>query len=595
MLNTGTLLHNRYLIARPLGQGGMGAVYEAVDQKFGSTVAVKQMTVSGEAMVRAFEREARLLNGLRHAALPVVIDYFSEPVGLFLVMQFIPGEDFGKLLEQNGGPFHHSRVFAWADQLLSALEYLHSRQPPIIHRDIKPQNLKLTPEGDLILLDFGLAKGSTGPRTGTTGSIIAYTPLYAALEQINGQGASIASDLYSVSATVYHLLTGVPPVDVLTRVDMLFNRRPDPLRTPHEINSSVPKELSDVIVAGLAVSKDERPASATAMRHALRNPGGSTIREASPSAPPPAQPHVPSAAPSAAQADRSAKTTAETADETMQLDPSFAAAVYDQLRPEARQEGPSAPVATAERGAGGAAELPEPTPPSRSGTWIGIALAAGLGFVVLVSAGALAIWRPWEAGGPPATVPAPEASGPQPTPSPEPPAPGPPVTAMSELVRFRLEDSDGATLRADTPIPTGRKFRFRFASDAEGFVYLVAPDASGSYTTFLTNSPAAATQVKTNAVGTGRDVVFPGGAASLSVTQGATRFLVFMTTDREAAPEFLKGESLARLSPDQVKQLETWLSSSAHTEKREGGGWTRVSSGGHEGKGVGFEIVVTGR
>jgi hypothetical protein len=166
---------------------------------------------------------------------------------------------------------------------------------------------------------------------------------------------------------------------------------------------------------------------------------------------------------------------------------------------------------------------------------------------------------------------------------------------MSELVRFRLEGSDGVTLPADTPIPTGKNFRFRFSSDADGFVYLVAPDASGSYTTFLTNSPAAATQVKTNAVGKGRDVVFPGGAASLSVTQGTTRFLVFMTRDREAAPEFLKGESLGRLSSEQVKQLETWLSSSAHTEKSEGGGWTRVSSSAHEGKGIGFEIVVTGR
>jgi hypothetical protein len=585
MLNTGTLLHNRYLIARPLGQGGMGAVYEAVDQKFGSTVAVKQMTVSGEALVRAFEREARLLNSLRHAALPVVMDYFSEPVGLFLVMQYIPGEDFAKLLEHNRGPFPHAKVLEWADQLLGALEYLHSRQPPVIHRDIKPQNLKLTPDGDLILLDFGLAKGSAG----ATGSILAYTPLYAALEQIRGQGTSIASDLYSASATVYHLLTGVPPVDVLTRVDSLFNHGPDPLRGPHEINPSVPKELSDIIAWGLAIAKDERPASATAMRLALRSPGGSAVGEG---AGPPTQPPVSSAAPSMPRPEPPAKTTAENAEETMQLDPAFAAAVFERLRPEARQEEQHAPVTPVEPALEGTSEQPEAEPVARTRSWIGIVLVAGLVLVVLVAAGALALWRPWEAGGPPL---GPPASGTVDVPSRAPEAGDPFVAAMSEIVRFRLEGSDGAMLPADTPIPTGRKFRFRFSSDTDGFVYLVAPDASGSYTTFLTNSPAAATQVKTNAVGKGKDVVFPGGAASLSVTPGATRFLVFMTKDREAAPEFLKGESLGRLSPEEVKQLETWLSLSAHTEKNEGGGWTRVSSSAEKEKAVGFEIVVTGR
>jgi len=589
MLNNGTLLYNRYLIARPLGQGGMGAGYEAVDQKFGSTVAVKQMTVSGDAMVRAFEREARLLNSLRHAALPVVIDYFSEPTGLFLVMQFIPGEDFGKLLERNRGPFPHARVLAWTDQLLGALEYLHSRQPPVLHRDIKPQNLKLTPEGDLILLDFGLAKGSTG----ATGSIIAYTPLYAALEQINGQGTSVASDLYSVSATVYHLLTGAPPTDVLTRVDRVFNRMPDPLRAPHEVNPSVPKGISDIIVKGLAISKDERPASASAMRQALRSAGESTVREVAPSAPSPSQPPTPSPRP-----DRPSTPSGGNVDETMQLDPSFAAAVYERSRPEPKQGRGQAPVAPPQPAIEAPADIPAPS--SHTKTWIGVALAAVVGLVVLVSVAALALWRPWAAGGPAAGDPAaggpaagdPAANVSQPTPSTRTPAP---AASTSDVVRFRLEEIDGATLPADAPIPTGKKFRFRFASDTDGFVYLVAPDASGSYTTFLTNTPATATQVKTNAVGKGRDVVFPGGAASLSVTQGTTRFIVFRTRDRESVPEFLKGKSLGRLGPEQVKQLEAWLSRSTHTEKSGDGGWTRVSSGTDQANEIGFEIVVTGR
>ena len=98
MLAPNTLLQNRYLIVRQLGQGGMGAVYEATDQRFGSTVALKQTLVRDEQLKKAFEREARLLNRLRHPALPVVIDYFAETEGEFLVMDYIPGEDMAGML-----------------------------------------------------------------------------------------------------------------------------------------------------------------------------------------------------------------------------------------------------------------------------------------------------------------------------------------------------------------------------------------------------------------------------------------------------------------------------------------------------------------
>jgi serine/threonine protein kinase len=118
----------------------------------------------------------------------------------------------------------------WADQLLEALEYLHWHEPPIVHRDIKPQNLKRTPEGDVVLLDFGLAKGAAGDMEQTNKSLHGYTRAYASLEQIQGTGTDPRSDLYSLAATLYHLLTGESPPDAVTRAAALVNGQPDLLR-----------------------------------------------------------------------------------------------------------------------------------------------------------------------------------------------------------------------------------------------------------------------------------------------------------------------------------------------------------------------------
>ncbi len=288
MLEANTVLQNRYVITRKLGQGGMGAVYQATDRRFDSTVALKETLVSGEQLRKAFEREARLLNSLRHAALPVVMDYFTESEGVYLVMQFIPGEDLADLLEKNGGPFPASKVVEWSDQLLNALDYLHSYDPPVIHRDIKPQNLKLTPRGEVILLDFGLAKGSVGlsPLT-TSSSVLGYTPHYAPFEQIQGSGTDPRSDQYSLAATMYHLITGVKPVDALTRTAAKIGGRPDPLPAPGEVNPDIPASVSDVFVKAMAINQDERYKSADEMRQALREArdGSSITRVGSRSVP----------------------------------------------------------------------------------------------------------------------------------------------------------------------------------------------------------------------------------------------------------------------------------------------------------------------
>ena len=274
MLEPNTILQNRYLIQSLLGQGGMGAVYLATDQRFGSTVAFKQTLVNGENLRKAFEREARLLNGLRHAALPVVIDYFTEGEEAFLVMQYIPGDDLYTRLEKSGGPFRHEEVLMWADQLLDALDYLHTHQPPIIHRDIKPQNLKITKRGEVILLDFGLAKGSAEMALSTSSaSIFGYTPTYAPFEQIQGSGTDARSDIYSLGATVYHLMTGETPADALTRTSSLLSGQADPLRRADEVNNKIPPAVGAVLMQAMALNRNDRPESAVELRHALRQAG----------------------------------------------------------------------------------------------------------------------------------------------------------------------------------------------------------------------------------------------------------------------------------------------------------------------------------
>jgi serine/threonine protein kinase len=277
MLAPDTILQNRYHVVRQIGQGGMGTVYEATDLRLGNTVALKQMLLEQAdpqhitLLRRAFEREARLLASLRHPALPRVIDHFDDAAGQFLVMEFIPGDDLAAMQRKNGGPFPLDVVLRWADQLLDALEYLHGQQPPVIHRDIKPQNLKLTPRGEIILLDFGLAKGMAvlAQQSTTTASLFGYTPQYAPLEQIQGAVTDHRSDLYAFAATLYRLLTGLVPASALDRTTALVDRRPDPLRPIDEVLPDVPPAFGAGLMAGLALSAADRPASARAMRDAI--------------------------------------------------------------------------------------------------------------------------------------------------------------------------------------------------------------------------------------------------------------------------------------------------------------------------------------
>jgi serine/threonine protein kinase len=277
MLEPDAILQDRYRIVRQLGRGGMGAVYEAVDLRLDAIVALKETFSVDERLRRQFEQEARLLAQLHHPALPRVSDYFTEGDRAFLVMQFISGSDLAEIISEQPGPFPRSQVIAWADQLLDALIYLHTRDRQIIHRDIKPHNLKVTANGQIALLDFGLAKAQTADLSGnnTSNSIFGYTRRYSPLEQIQDQGTTPQSDIYALGATLYHLLTGVKPPDALARAAAMANSRSDLLIPANEVHRAVGSEIAAILCRAMAINAEDRYPTANEFRGALARVGRS--------------------------------------------------------------------------------------------------------------------------------------------------------------------------------------------------------------------------------------------------------------------------------------------------------------------------------
>ncbi len=278
LLAPGTVLRGRYKILAPVGQGGMGAVYRAEDLRLeGRICAVKEVRpdpdATPEALAQAqeqFRREAITLARLDHPNLPKVSDTFTEGGRQYLVMDFVEGQDLRQLVEEKRrrGEFLDERtVLEWADQLCDALEYLHSQDPPVLHRDIKPANIKLTPGGLIKLVDFGLVKllAADDSRTITVlqgRGTLPYTPL----EQYGGDTGhtDVRSDIYSLGATLYHLLTNRPPADAKQRF-----LNPNAHVFPRAINPRISPTTERAILTAIAMHPDPRPPSVAAFREML--------------------------------------------------------------------------------------------------------------------------------------------------------------------------------------------------------------------------------------------------------------------------------------------------------------------------------------
>ena len=250
-LQTGDFLKNRYEIIRPLGKGGMGAVYLALDKALDTEVAVKSNINLNETSGRQFLKEAQLLASLRHPNLPRVIDHFIHGETQYLVMDYIPGKDLDQILREEG-PQALEKVLSWSKQLGSALTYLHNQDPPVIHRDIKPSNVKITPEGDIFLVDFGLAKASQGSQATATGAI-GYTPGYAPPEQYGGAHTGPYSDQYSLAATIYKLLTKQQPAESIQI--LLGNSILTPIKL---LAPDLPEHTTNAIMRAMSTQIGER-------------------------------------------------------------------------------------------------------------------------------------------------------------------------------------------------------------------------------------------------------------------------------------------------------------------------------------------------
>jgi serine/threonine-protein kinase len=272
ILEAGELIDRRYRVVELLAQGGMGAVYRGWDTRLQRPVALKEMKPQPgideallEQLRQQFEHEAQLLATLSHPNLVRVTDYFAWDGKQYLVMDFIEGEDLSDRIQRQG-PQPQAQVLHWSDQLLDALGYCHERG--LLHRDVKPRNIIITPNERAILVDFGLVKlwNPDAPET-RTAMRGAGTPEYSPPEQYDGGRGHTdpRSDIYSLGATLYHAATGQAPPTATRRM-----ANPASFTPPREINAALSPGTEEAILKAMEVSMERRFQTTEEMRQALR-------------------------------------------------------------------------------------------------------------------------------------------------------------------------------------------------------------------------------------------------------------------------------------------------------------------------------------
>lgn len=270
-----TLLQDRYRVVELIGLGGMGAVYLTEDLHLrAKQFALKEIQYSldpnsemQQQLREQFHREAIALANLDHPNLPKVFDYFSENGRDYLVMDYVAGPNLKEVLDDARAREQHlaqSDVLEWADQICNALAYLHGQTPPIIHRDVKPANVKLMSGNVVKLVDFGLVKFFDVSDPTTITLVHAFgTPTYAPLEQYGGGSGrtDVRSDIYSLGATMYHLLTGRAPTNAQQRF-----LEPESLSSPRTLNPLISPLTEYLILKAVATRPDDRYQSVDELR-----------------------------------------------------------------------------------------------------------------------------------------------------------------------------------------------------------------------------------------------------------------------------------------------------------------------------------------
>lgn len=262
MLEIGSLVDGKYKILNKVGQGGMSVVYLAMNEKANKQWAVKEVRKDGvldfESVKQGLVAETDILKKLSHPNLPSIIDVIDTEESFIIIMDYIQGNSLNKALEEFGAQ-PQENVIEWAKQLCDVLGYLHSRQPPIIYRDMKPANIMLKPDGNVTLIDFGTAREFKEKNLADTTCL--GTVGYAAPEQFGGMGQTDArTDIYCLGATLYHLVTGMNPCEP-----------PYEIKPIREINPALSSGLERIIQKCTQRDPNDRYQSAAELMYALEH------------------------------------------------------------------------------------------------------------------------------------------------------------------------------------------------------------------------------------------------------------------------------------------------------------------------------------
>lgn len=261
-LSAGQVINNRYRIRTALSQSRQEAVYSAWDISLNSPVAVQEIPNNSPDCIQVFGYEARRLANLRHPGLPYVVDHFNIPgQAQYLILEYVEGQDLQSLINQSGKGLPWAQVVSWFGQVGEALSYLHMQTPPIIHREVKPANIKITPRGQAMLVGNGIAHSADASRRATfmpgSGSIAFQSPEYFAND------TDVRSDIYSLGATLYATLTGRMPLESLKR------QAGQPLTLPRQINSTIPPGIEQAVLKAIQLAPEQRFQSVHEMLAAL--------------------------------------------------------------------------------------------------------------------------------------------------------------------------------------------------------------------------------------------------------------------------------------------------------------------------------------
>jgi eukaryotic-like serine/threonine-protein kinase len=261
-LSAGQVINNRYRIRSTLGQSRQQAVYSAWDISLNSPVVIQEILNTSPECIQEFGYEARRLANLRHPGLPYVVDHFNLPSqGHYLILEYVDGQDLQSLINRSGNGLPWAQVVSWIGQVGEALAYLHSQTPPIIHREVKPANVKIILSGQAMLVGNGIARSSDPSRRATfvpgSGSVAFLSP------EFFSNDADVRSDIYALGATLYVTLTGRMPSESLRR------QAGQPLIPPRQINPAIPPGIEQAVLKAMQLTPEGRFQSVREMLAAL--------------------------------------------------------------------------------------------------------------------------------------------------------------------------------------------------------------------------------------------------------------------------------------------------------------------------------------